>query len=129
MAFQHLLLVSGVHRPQPASLVARRRDNLSALGVEAHLRDFSLVTLQDGRARSREHIVNSSETVSTCGGELVASAVETRIQDLVVVAPESLDALSTSNIPKFARAVNRAGNAIVASEVKLRARQLALVPF
>ena len=68
MALQHLQLVARVHRPNAAGLVAARSDDLVALRVEGDLRDFVLVTLQQGNASACEHIVDASHTISRSSG-------------------------------------------------------------
>ena len=54
MSVKHLQLVSRVGRPDAASLVAARRDDLVSLWVELYFTDFIFMSLQQGRARASE---------------------------------------------------------------------------
>ena len=80
------------------------------------------MTLEDRRASTSEHIVDSGHTISTCCSQLVACLIEASIEYLIVVSSELLDALTSTNIPETSCTINTARQAIVSSEIELTAR-------
>ena len=55
-------------RPDPASLVATRRDDLVSLRVKRDFTDFIFVALQDGCAGTSEYVVDACHAVGTRSG-------------------------------------------------------------
>ena len=121
---QALDLVARISRPNPASLVATRRDHLVALRIERDLADFVFVPLQNRGARPREHIVNSSHTIGASSRQFVASAVKAGVEHFVRVSAELFNALTGASVPQTRRPVNTACQTVVTSEVKLTAGEL-----
>lgn len=121
---QALNFIATFGRPKPARLVTTGRDDLVALRVKRDLTNFVLVTLQDGRARPRENVVDSRHAICTCSCQLVTRLVETGVEHFIVVTAELFDALAGADVPQARRPVNAARQAIVTSEVELAARQL-----
>lgn len=67
MAIQYLLLHARVRVPDPASLIAARRDNLVALGIELDLRYFIFVALEQRSASTREYIIYPGQAICRGG--------------------------------------------------------------
>lgn len=105
MPVQHLLLDACVGVPHSARLVAARRDDFVALWVELDLRYLVLVPFEQGRACSREHVVDACKTVGGGCGEFVSRVVERGVQHLVVVPFECLNTLTRCHVPQFARPI------------------------
>lgn len=112
-------LIASLGGPQAASPVATRSDYFVPLRVELDFTDLVLVTLQDGRAGSREHVVDARHAVCARRRQLVACAVEAGVKNLVVVAAELLDALTRINIPQPGRPVDAPRQTVVSCEIKL----------
>ena len=79
------------------------------------------MALQNGRASSREDIVDSRHAIGTCCRQLVPSLVEASVKDFIVVSTELLDALARTNVPKTRRTIDRPSETVVTCEVKLTA--------
>ena len=123
-----LYLISALRRPQSARFVRRGRDDLVSLWIKRDFTNFVLVSLQNGRACAREHVVDSRHTIRACRRQLVASLVEAGVEYLVVVSAEFFNALAGSDVPKTRRSINGASEAVVASEIELAAGELGRVP-
>ena len=57
------------------------------------------MALQQRYARSREHIVNSRDTVGAGGSHFVTSAVEACVEHLIIMPAEGLNDLAASDVP------------------------------
>ena len=79
------------------------------------------MALQNGRASSREDIVDSRHAIGASRRQLVSSLVEAGVEDFIVVPAELLDALARADVPKTRRSIDGPGEAIVTCEVELTA--------
>lgn len=127
MPVKHLQLVSRVSRPNAASLVAARCDDLVSLRIELYFTDFIFVALEERSASASEDIINARQTVRACGRKFVSGTVEASVEHFIVMTPENLDALSCADVPEPASPVDATCQAVVACKVKLTTRKLALV--
>ena len=82
------------------------------------------MALEDGRACTSEHVVDTSASISTGGGELVSCLVKAGVENFVVVTTEFFDALASANVPKPRCPIDTAGQAIITSKVELAAGEL-----
>ena len=103
-----LYFISSLRGPKSACFVRAGRNDLVSLRVKRDFTNFVLVSLQNGRACAREHVVDSRHTICTRRRQLVASLVEAGVEHLVVVSTEFFNALARSDVPKTRRSINRA---------------------
>ena len=83
-----------------------RGDDLVALRVERHLRDFAFVAYEDRLACAGHRVVDSRGPVCRSRNQPRPSRVESDVQDLIIVPAQGANALPRLHVPNFAGAIN-----------------------